>query len=118
MKFSKIMVLICCLVVSEAAFGNWFCYSKVIPEVCGNSSPAFIIMEDDIFLRVDSGNPNDPVAEVEIYFQGQSIWTNNLCSSQACLSNLSNLANGEYLVVVTTNNNSVFSDLITLDRED
>lgn len=67
-----------------------------------------IVMEN-IVLRVDTGNPSDPVKQLKIYQESNLVFSDNGCGVSNCSYNLESLASGLYTVVVYTTNGVSFS---------
>ena len=114
MKYLKKEVFFCLTVLSQLIFSSFLFTPEIDQQEHLDISPVFIIMEDDILLRVDSGNPNDLIALIEITQFAETVFVNESCNQAICISDLSVLAAGEYVINVTTTNNVLFSDSITL----
>lgn len=81
-------------------------------ELIQPSNGGTIVMED-IVLRVDTGNPSDPVDQVKIYESDNLVFSAGGCGSSSCNYNLEELDTGVYEVKVSTVANVIFSAQIT-----
>ncbi|MEM1324029.1 MAG: hypothetical protein AAGG75_27455 [Bacteroidota bacterium] len=79
------------------------------------SPQGFIVMEDEVMLRVDTETPEDPVSTIQVFSASDELLLElSTCHTQQCTVDLSVLAVGSYKVVVKTSTNRAFSSFVQI----